>query len=127
METKNTPLAAAFAWPSAILGILGIDSALILGLGMNIDGWIALFLISVAVLLPGAWWLVHNSRDQKEMDEYRQTIARRDAMLPEVPMEERQEFLCFFPFEPPAPSQKHMGIISVLAALIGASSIFFFP
>ncbi|MHA6554672.1 excalibur calcium-binding domain-containing protein [Corynebacterium pyruviciproducens] len=109
------------AWPSMLFGVMIVILATV------IFGSLFMVLFGLVFLLPGAWWIISDRRDQKQWDRYEETVENNRRLATMIGDDNPDIVAGMGVVDPPSKRSRHWGIVSIVMVVLFAGFVVLAP
>lgn len=109
------------AWTSLVFGIFFA----IVGLVMPETLFMLLF--GLVFVIPGAWWIISDRRDQKKWDRYEETVENNRRLATMIGDDNPDIVAGMGVVKPPSKRSRHWGIVSIVMVVLFAGFVVLAP
>lgn len=92
-----------------------------------IFGSLFMVLFGLVFLLPGAWWIISDRRDQKQWDRYEETVENNRRLATMIGDDNPDIVAGMGVVDPPSKRSRHWGIVSIVMVVLFAGFVVLAP
>jgi len=110
-----------FAWPSMVFGLF------IVILGAVMPDELPMVIFGLVFVIPGAWWIISDRRDQKQWDRYEETVENNRRLATMIGDDNPDIVAGMGVVDPPSKRSRHWGIVSIVMVVLFAGFVVLAP
>lgn len=110
-----------FAWPALVFGVF------IVILGVVMPDELPMVIFGLVFVIPGAWWIISDRRDQKQWDRYEETVKNNRRLATMIGDDNPDIVAGMGVVDPPSKRSRHWGIVSIVMVVLFAGFVVLAP
>jgi len=104
--------------------VFGIFFAIV---GLVMPETLFMLLFGLVFVIPGAWWIISDRRDQKKWDRYEETVENNRRLATMIGDDNPDIVAGMGVVEPPSKRSRHWGIVSIVMVVLFAGFVVLAP